>query len=55
MDKAAVDACLADQAEQDERSLNRRQEASAKFGVESTPSIVVNGTQAEQRRRLTSS
>ena len=42
MDKAAVDACLADQAGVD-KILAGEQEAQTKYSINSTPSFIING------------
>src|SRR5262249_31004051 len=42
MDKAAVDACLADQPKTD-KILAGVQEAQTKYGVNSTPTFIING------------
>ena len=42
MDKAAVDACLADEARKD-AIVKRAEEGQAKYAIESTPTFIVNG------------
>ncbi len=42
MDKAAVEACIADEASKD-AIVKRAEEAQAKYAIESTPSFIING------------
>ena len=42
VDKAAVDACLADEARKD-AIVKRAEEGQAKYAIESTPTFIVNG------------